>query len=100
MLNLVLVGIAVGVASMTISATPITFGIRSWLVDESQADFTRFLGEGLSCTYCVSHWIAGLFAWWFGVSAGFEDWLLTTLILIFVASMTSKLMKLGVAVDN
>lgn len=50
---LVVLGMAVGVVSMTISKASIFERLRVWIDRESE-----WLGDLVSCPYCTSHWVA------------------------------------------
>jgi len=52
-LALVFLSIACGAISMTISRSEMFAPLRGWIKGRS-----AFLGGGLSCPYCTSHWVA------------------------------------------
>lgn len=48
-------GVASGTAAFTISRTTITSSLRGFVASHS-----RWLGKLLSCSYCLSHWLAAV----------------------------------------
>lgn len=52
-LKLVYCSIACGAISMTISKAKIFLPFREWITNKSE-----WLGDGLSCPYCMSHWVS------------------------------------------
>lgn len=50
--NAVIVALAVAAVSFTIAKTKVTAGLRTFVLRRS-----AYLGAGISCPYCVSHWI-------------------------------------------
>jgi len=56
MLTLIILSAATAGLSMTISKSKITLSLRNYLIRN-----IPWLGELLSCPYCVSHWVAAIF---------------------------------------
>lgn len=59
--DFVLLSVACGVVSLTLTYTPLTRPIRHKLIGAP-----LMLGELASCPYCMAHWIALLLAFWIG----------------------------------
>lgn len=52
-LTLIYCSIACGAISMTTSKAKVFAPVRSWITRKSE-----WLGEGVSCPYCTSHWVS------------------------------------------
>jgi hypothetical protein len=57
--TLVILAIATATVSMTVTMASIFRFLREWFEDEE--GFRGWLGELLTCPYCLSHWTAALF---------------------------------------
>lgn len=86
LLYVMLLSIAVGAVTMTLSKSKIFLPIREIIKERSE-----FLGDLINCTYCTSHWIAAAFVILFQPSlmdAAFQNFMLCWLLLVALASGT------------
>ncbi len=75
--SLLEMGVATGVASLTLTRARPLRPIRQWIQKRSQ-----WWGELVGCPYCISHWVAaGLVAWhWPGLYNAILEWLMVVAI--------------------
>jgi hypothetical protein len=87
--QLVLLSIACGAISMTVSKSKVFLPVRRWI-----KSWSVFLGEGLACPYCTSHWVAFILMLIYfprvlhsGVTV--IDFCVETMVVVAMASMTA-----------
>lgn len=70
--RLIEMGVATGVAALTITRARPIRPLRDWIFLHS-----LWWGELISCPYCMSHWIAAVFILWAwpGLHAAMLEWL-------------------------
>lgn len=93
--TVILLGLASGTASTTIASSRIFKRLRTWAAGRNE-----FLGELISCSYCLGHWVSFAFAARrFGHEGLLIYWLATTAVSAIVSGAISRL-YLGDDHDN
>lgn len=90
-LKLFLLSIACGAVSMTISKAKIFLPLRDWISQRN-----AWAGEGISCPYCTSHWVAFILMMFYfphPLHCGFiiVDFLVSLMVVVALASLTARL---------
>lgn len=79
-----IVGVAVGVVSLTVTRSLIFKPIREWFDERNE-----FLADLFGCPYCFSHWVSAVFSVLFLEVEGIREWVVWTLFLTAIGSLTA-----------
>jgi hypothetical protein len=93
-IKIVLLSLACGAMSMTLSKAKISAPFRAWVKKRNP-----WIGEGLSCPYCTSHWIALILTCIYfprPVFSGlwFPDFFVSLMILVAMSALSSVTTRL------
>jgi hypothetical protein len=93
--KLLLLSIVCGAISMTISKSKAFAPLRR-AVSRSRSKLGTFLGEGLECPYCTSHWVAFILTFVYfprPLNSGFMvvDFFVSVMMLVALASATTRM---------
>lgn len=100
LITVVLLGLASGAASTTIASSRIFKWLRTWIAGRNE-----FLGELISCSYCLGHWVSAFLVWLWAYFIGqniillVTAWLASTAVSALVSGTISRL-YLGDDHDN
>lgn len=91
LIEILLLGIASGVISLTVTKAVIFKSTRDWLESKSE-----FFGDLVTCPYCFGHWSAAFLFTWYYLSIvtviGFLPFLVYWLVITFISSICTGIM--------
>ena len=93
LLTLSLVVLAVASASYTVSSTWIFESLRSWV-----SYWSNYLGRGIGCGYCLSHWLAAPATAWLTIYGGIQVPPVQAILLWLAISWLSGVLWLAVSI--
>ena len=92
LIDLLLIAVASGTLSLTLTASHITKTLR-----HEYLDAPYMMGELINCPYCMAHWTALIAAWWYTPVVAWDSYTLAQFVVNWLTITGLSVIYIGIA---